>query len=160
MRRNAVIAGSVIASLVTGAVLATTGGAQEQGGQTIKLVTKNARFNLVDHRPRTRGENFGIGDQFSISTPAFRGGKRVGSLDAACFVTLGGKKGRGVCDGVYNLKDGDIYIAVRLRSSDAIGGAVVGGTGAYVGARGSFKSVDRKGNKGGDPSDDTITLLP
>jgi len=39
-------------------------------------------------------------------------------------------------------------------------GSVVGGTRAYAGARGTFTSKDRPGEAAGDPSDDTLTLLP
>ena len=51
-------------------------------------------------------------------------------------------------------------MSARLSADDETAGAVVGGTGAYVGARGTFSSVDRPGEAGGDPSDETITLLP
>ena len=161
MRRKAVVATSVVAMLVLGAVLATTGGAQGQQGQTLKFVTKGGKFSFVDHKPRAkRNEDLGAGDQFMISTPAFSGAKRAGTLDATCTATLGGKNGRGICQGVYTLPSGDIYISARLTPSDTVRGAVTGGTRAFTGARGTFTSVDRPGEKGGDPSDDTITLLP
>jgi hypothetical protein len=161
MRRTAVIATSVMALLGMGAFLAASGGAQEQGGQTINLVTKNFSFKFIDHRPRARGEeDASAGDQFVLSGSAFKAGERVGRVSAQCTFTRGGKNTSGICSGVYALRGGDIYLAVRLRATDTIRGAVVGGTGEYVGARGTFTSVDRKGEKGGDPSDDTITLLP
>ena len=158
MRRTAVIATSVMALLGMGAFLAASGGAQEQGGQTINLVTKNFSFKFIDHRPRARGEeDASAGDQFLLSGPAFKAGKRVGRVSAQCTFTRGGKNTSGICSGVYALRGGDIYVAARLRPTDTVRGAVVGGTGEYIGARGTFKSVDRQG---GDPSDDTITLLP
>ncbi len=142
-----------------GAFLTSSGGAQGPGGQTIKLVTKGGKFKFIDHKPRARSEeDASAGDQFLLSSPTFKGGKRVGRLNAACTFTLGGKNGRGICDGAYSLGDGAIFISVTLRG-ESVSGAVVGGTGAYVGARGTFKSVDRKNTKG-DVSDDTITLLP
>jgi hypothetical protein len=48
----------------------------------------------------------------------------------------------------------------RLTPDDKVDGAVGGGNGAYGGARGTFTSIDRPGEKNGDPSDDTIVLLP
>jgi hypothetical protein len=151
---------SVVAVLSGGAFLATSGGAQTQGGQTIQLVTKNAKFKFVDTRPRQHSDNLGAGDSFMISAPAYQAGKRAGRLDATCTGTLGGKHGRGVCEGVYDLAGGDIYVSARLTSSNNTRGAVTGGTGSYAGKQGTFQTVDRKGTKGGDPSDDTITLLP
>jgi hypothetical protein len=64
-----------------------------------------------------------------------------------------------VCTGVYALSEGELHLQARLAEAD-VHGSVVGGTGAYAGARGTFRSVDRPGEAGGDPSDDTITLLP
>jgi len=158
MQRQAVVAISVVAMLVVGGVLATSGGAQEPGGQTIKLVAKNAKFKSIDHKPRERRGNLGTGDQYTVSQPTFRAGKRVGRLEVTCTATLGGKKPRGLCAGVYTLPGGDIYASARISSSNTNRGAVTGGTGAYVGARGTF--VDRAGDGGGDASDQTITLLP
>ena len=161
MRRTAVIAVAAVAVVAMGTFLASTGGAQGPGGQTIKLVTKNASFKFIDHRPRARREeDASAGDQFLLSAAAFRAGNRVGRLNAQCTFTRGGRNASGICSGVYALRGGDIYLTVRLRPTDTIRGAVVGGTGDYVGARGTFKSVDRKGEKGGDPSDESITLLP
>jgi len=50
--------------------------------------------------------------------------------------------------------------SARLSADDTTSGVVVGGSGAYLGARGTFTSVDRPGEANGDPSDDTIKLLP
>ena len=67
---------------------------------------------------------------------------------------------RGVCDGIYTLADGELHLLARLSQADDLKGSVVGGTGAYVGARGTFASVAGSGTKGGERRDETITLLP
>ena len=64
--------------------------------------------------------------------------------------------------GIYTLAGGEIHLLARLDVSeegDTVG-SIVGGTRAYAGARGTFISRDRRGERGGDPSDDTLTLLP
>jgi hypothetical protein len=162
MRRIPLVAGSAAAAFAGLGILAVTGGAQQPTGRTIELVTKNARFKFVDVPPRARTpDNARPGDQFLISaTLADRAGKRVGGFEAKCSMTRGGKNLRGICDGVYALADGEIFLAARLTPADDVSGAVVGGTGAYAGARGTFSSKDRPGEAGGDPSDETITLLP
>jgi hypothetical protein len=165
MRRTvAIIAGSVVAALATGGVIAVSGGAQTPGGQTIQLVTKNFRFKAIDVPPRERGrEPSGRGDGFVISARVTdRGGARRGTFDAKCTLTRGGRNGSALCEGAYTLSEGQIFLQARFRNSDEgdVNGAVVGGTRAYAGARGTFKTVDRPGERGGDPSDDTITLLP
>jgi hypothetical protein len=164
MQRTAVIAITVVVALVTGAVLAVSGGAQAPGGRTLQLVTKDFRFKAIDVPPRGRGrEPSGSGDGFVISgSVTDRAGARRGSFDAVCTVSRGGRNGRSVCEGVYALSEGEIFLQARLSFSDEgdADGAVVGGTRAFAGARGTFTTVDRPGEGGGDPSDDTITLLP
>ncbi|MBA3261077.1 MAG: hypothetical protein H0T69_01095 [Thermoleophilaceae bacterium] len=167
MYRTAAVALTLAATLVTGGVLAVGGGAQTTSGQTIKLVTKNFHYAFVDNPPKARGRNGrpGIGDAIAFNAIATdAAGKRVGSLNAVITVTNGTSKGRGVGHAIYALPDGQIHalFLTTLAENDALTevGSVVGGTGAYVGARGTVTSVDRKGTANGDPSDDTITVLP
>ena len=91
-------------------------------------------------------------------------GARIGSVDAALTVTRGGRNGGGVGQGLYALADGEIHVTIRFSTSEQEGQRavrpVIGGTGAYAAARGTLTSVDRRGTAGGDPSDETITLLP
>lgn len=163
MRRTAVIGASAVAALGVGAVTAVTSGAQNPGGRTIELVTKDFKFKFVDNPPRARSESSppSMGDQFLINARVFdKAGARLGSFDVTCSTTKGGRRGAAVCTGIWTLRDGELHGIARLGASDDVTGSIVGGTGAYVGARGSFESVDRPGQSGGDPSDDTITLLP
>lgn len=165
MRRHAVIVlTALVAVLATGAILAASGGAQAPEGRTLELVTKNFRFKQVDNPPRSRGRNAppGAGDAFVISgLVTDRAGARRGSFEAACTVTRGGRRGSAVCEGIYALADGEIHLLARVAFSGGdVAGSIVGGTRAYAGARGNFITKDRPGESGGDPSDDTLTLLP
>lgn len=162
MRRTAIIAGSVIAALGAGGILAVSGGAESPDAQTLKYVTKNCSFHFSDVPPRSRGREPqpAAGDGFAISCRVFNeAATRVGTLDATCTFTKGGRAGRGVCEGTYALPDGTLYLLASASTGDTTKGAVVGGDGAYAGAHGTFTSVDRPGQAGGDPSDDTFTLL-
>ena len=61
-----------------------------------------------------------------------------------------------LCIGVAHLADGDLFLQTRFvptTGPNDIHGAVTGGTGADLGARGAFTSV-------GAPSTDTFTILP
>lgn len=163
MQRTVAVAITTVAALATGAVLAVTGGAQDTGGQTIKVITKNCSFKFVDAPPRRRAQASppGSGDSLALSCPAeTTAGERVGNLNAACDITKGGRAFRGVCTGIYRLGGGQIHIVNSVTEADGASGSVVGGTGVYAGARGTFISVDPPGTKDGDPSEDTITLLP
>jgi hypothetical protein len=59
------------------------------------------------------------------------------------------------CSGVYELSDGDIVVAGRLSGGNTDRLAIIGGTGAYAGARGTLSSVN-----GATRTVDTIELLP
>lgn len=161
MRRTAIIAGSAVAALATAGVLAVSGGAQAPPGQTIQLVERGGTEKFVDVAPRSNRAP-SAGDAFLFSTPLFSSAnQRSGTLDAKCAFTKGGARtARGVCEGVYALPDGDLYAVAKLSDSSTTTGAITGGTRAYAGARGTFQSVDLPGEKGGDPSNTTITLLP
>jgi hypothetical protein len=61
-----------------------------------------------------------------------------------------------LCTAVAHLADGDLYLETRftpVNGPSDVRGAVTGGTGAYLGARGEFTMV-------GSPSTDTFTILP
>jgi len=90
-------------------------------------------------------------------------GRRAGVFDLACLFPKDTARAgaAGLCDGAYALAGGDIHVVARVKS-ESVTGAVVGGTGSYVGARGIFTSIERPGDqeRNGSPKDDTITLLP
>jgi hypothetical protein len=167
MRRTAVItAGSVVAALAVGGVLAVAGGAEAPAATTIKLVTKNCTHTTIDVPPRMRGRNSppGAGDGTAGSCRLLdTAGARAGTLDVACLFPrgIGRTGGAGICHGTYALAGGDIHVVVRAHSED-VSGAIVGGTGSYIGARGTFTSIERRGDqeRTGSPKDDTIVLLP
>jgi hypothetical protein len=162
MRRTAVIAASVATALAAGGVIASTGGAQTTGGTTINLVTKNCKVHYTDNPPKAkkRVEYPGVGDALTIACTSFdQSGAKAGTLDAYCHITRGGKAFVGVCEGLYRLAGGEIYVSARTGAGNTTAGPVTGGTDMYAGARGTFVSVDRSGADN-SPSDDVITLLP
>ena len=114
MNRTLIAAGSVVAVLATGGVLAVSGGAQAPGGQTIRLITKNYVAKMIDTPPRRGEGSFGSGDRFVSSAYVVNAaGRRRGTFDADCAVTRGGF-GRFVCDGVYVLSEGHIFVQMRF----------------------------------------------
>jgi hypothetical protein len=95
-----------------------------------------------------------LGDTIVFTNPlADTAGGRVGRLRANCAATVGNAnflKGVLTCTVVLTLRDGALMvIADSSPGSPKTTGAVVGGTGAYAGARGVLVSED---------SIDTITL--
>ena len=79
---------------------------------------------------------------------------QAGTFNAVCIATSGGVRGRLSCTGTYALAGGTLMGQALLVGEDAVQIAIVGGTGAYAGARGYVTSVERRnGNL------DTIHLL-
>lgn len=161
MRRTPVISAAIVAVLAAGGILAVSGGAQAPTGQTIQFTERGGNEKYVDVAPRAKRRfQFGAGDSFLFSNRLFDGAnKRVGRLDVRCSITVGGRSARGTCVGVFALPDGDLHAAARLSTASETNGAITGGTRAYAGARGTFKTVD-PGEDSNQPTKTTITLLP
>lgn len=172
----------VVAASGAALVLSATSGAQGQGGKqgqapppaqerTIVLYEKDeaSTFRFVDAKPFTRLTRNGprqtsIGDAFILGTPLFGDAaltQSAGRLRVHCTAMNGSRRFDRVtflCDGAYSLKDGTILLSGLYKPAEGaqlIKIAVVGGTDAYVGARGSVTIEDPEpGN-----SKDTIRLL-
>ena len=127
---------------------------------------KGSSFTIVDNPPLStrRGEAppaVTPGDQFVSSKRLLdSAGNRAGRIEAACSAVKPARAlGAGaayLCTGVAHLADGDLFLAARITPVDGPSddhGAVTGGTGAYLGARGDFALV-------GQPSTDTFNILP
>ena len=123
---------------------------------TFKEVDKGSSFHIVDAPPKTsRSHHLSPGDQFVIQNPlASAAGKRIGTLRATCSMTTSKDS---ICYGVFSFQNGTLDALVAMANTEkstTTSGGILGGTGAYAGARGSFVSKDTK--TGGD---DTVTLL-
>ena len=164
MRSRSAIAATSGAVLVTAAVLAGTGSAQAPGPRTLKFTEgqRGSTFKFVDNPPRSRGRTertmtTSMGDVLVFTNPLVNGaGQRSGVLYVNCVVARGGALDRTfvLCHAVAKLRDGDIAIEVATGFGDVIRGPIVGGTGAYNGARGTFTARE------GRPTVDTFELLP
>jgi hypothetical protein len=157
------------AAVVAIIVVATSAGGQAPQGRTITLIEqpKGSTFGFVDNPPKTRrtkqGEpvRFSAGDIEAFSSRVTdQQGNPQGRVDAHCIVSRPGgpRTEEDSCLGAFTLRDGTIALATATRGEQTkITIAVVGGTGAYNGARGTMTSVysPKTGR-----STDTIELLP
>lgn len=173
----AVIVGGVLAA---GLAVTATSGAQGQGqGQggpaaqdrTIVLyeAEKGETFRFVDAKPFTRlsrGEprRISAGDGLVIGVPLTSDAaltQSAGRLRVHCVAMNGSRRFDRVaflCDGAYSLKDGTLLVSGLFKptaGAQQIKIAVVGGTDAYEGARGSVTIEDPERGT----STDTIRLL-
>jgi hypothetical protein len=128
------------------AAAATAGRAQTAGATYVITPVGKERLAFSDASPKGfRHNRFSLGDQLFITTKVTRDGAVAGTAQATITVSdphpLEGDRAHGVVSAVYHLADGDIYTVgtYRFADSGAGRGAIVGGTGAYAGARGTVE---------------------
>jgi len=158
---------TVVAAAVTATflaiVLASIGSAQQPGERTLTFTERNnlATFKLVDNPPRSRGgARLSLGDMFVFASPLFDAANesRVGRLASTCTVIKRGNFDTAgfQCATSFRLPDGTIEAqGLSGFGRTSVRFAVVGGTQAYEGARGTFT-----GTGSGRTSTDVIHLLP
>ncbi len=156
------------AAAVTAAVAASPALAQSPAGQTIKFreLNKGSHFRFIDNAPRTKfakqePKSLSAGDQFVFGAPLADATGRIGDVRVTCAATKDSKTFENahlLCTGAFVLRAGTLFIAVAATRNTVTTGAVTGGTGAYVGARGSFTSTDTK--TAGAKANDVVTLVP
>jgi hypothetical protein len=151
-------AAAALLAVAAVAVLATSGRAQETRATYVITPVGKETLAFSDAKPTGfRHNRFSLGDQLFLSTKVMRDGTVAGTAQATITVSdarpLRGDRAHGVVSSVYHLADGDLYTVgtVLFDDSGTGRGAVVGGTGAYAGARGTV-----------DPSHDrdVVHLLP
>ena len=161
-RFAALAAAAAAAAVVAAPVLADT----SSDGHTITFreLNKGSRFNYIDNPPRNphnRRPVFSVGDQFALANPLADSSGKLGELRALCTFTKKARAqdnvnpGHPFCTGAFVLKSGTLFIETTDAGGSKTTGAVVGGTGSYVGARGTFQSVSTKSG-----ANDSVTLLP
>jgi hypothetical protein len=126
-------------------------------------------FSFADNPPKSSPSNrdepkLSNGDQITFTADIIdRSGKDVGDLDATCTVTAtttgAFDDSRAQCLGTADVPGGTLTLTVGGKAFGAgtTQGAVVGGTGDYAGATGSFSSSDESGTD--KPSQDTFKLF-
>lgn len=165
MKHTSLTAAAVVTAAAAIAASAFTGSAQT-APRTIVLreTTTGSLVDFVDNLPHSRERRgapaASLGDGLAISTRLVdAAGARAGRLEATCTAVRPGRVQDGagfLCTAVAHLADGDLFLATRFRPVNGpsdVHGALTGGTGAYLGARGDFTMK-------GAPSIDTFTILP
>ncbi|MEK6278037.1 MAG: hypothetical protein AABM29_08495 [Actinomycetota bacterium] len=96
------------------------------------------------------------GSGFALSIPLQDSSKKtVGRINATCIATQPspGQRINGTCSGTADVPDGQLAINVGGEIGDNVSGAIVGGTGKYEGATGTFTS-----KSSGEGSKDTFDI--
>lgn len=163
MPRLLTVVAAAVAAAFLAVVLASSGSAQAPGERTLTFTERNnlATFKLVDNPPRNReGDRLSVGDMFVFASPLFDAANesRVGRLASTCTVVKRGSFDTAgfQCATSFRLRDGTIEAqGLSGFGQTSVRFAVVGGTEAYEGARGTFT-----GTTSGRTSTDVIHLLP
>ncbi len=159
---------ALAAAALTAAAVATPVLAQSSGGGqtlTFRELDKGSRFQYIDNAPRNKPHRrpvFSVGDQFVLGNPLADDSGKIGELRATCTLTKkapannnGVNQGHPFCTGAFVLKAGTVFVETVDSGAKSTNGAVVGGTGAYAGARGTFTSTNTKTG-----ANDVVNLLP
>jgi hypothetical protein len=158
-RRPVAVAVAVVAvcAVASGALVAAPGHAQ-QAGRSYTIATLKTRGSvwIAGGGKAMRVGRLNPGNRLLETSDVRRDdgvqGVFVGTVMVASPRTVAAKRAVGMMRGVYRFGDGDIYVDgfVTFAGPSATG-VIVGGTGAYQGARGSFDSTEAK---------DVLHLLP
>ena len=145
---------------------ATPAHAQAPSGTlTFHEPASGGTFNIIDNAPKSKTKGartrFSTKDAIVFTNPLQdASGKRAGTLKVICWITTAGtfQTAKSDCLGKFQLSNGSIFVGVENQSfaSNTTDGTIVGGTGSYVGAKGTLHSVSNDN----DTSDDTITFTP
>jgi hypothetical protein len=158
MRRLSILA--VPAVLVLG-LSACGGGGYDT--ETVKAKEKDTNdFGFNDAPPKAKitkqgPDKLSPGDQLSFRSLMLQGGKQVGEFDVNCSVVHGGNfdTARTQCTGTAGLAGGQLSLMAGVTfGNPVVSGAIVGGTGKYKGAGGTFTSH----NHDNAPNDDTFEI--
>jgi hypothetical protein len=132
---------ALIAAVAAAAVLAISAGGKPRASQAPADFTVTTTFNdrnvrFVDNPPRRRESP---GDVLIL--PGTFTGAKSGSLQVTCTVVNRPRRNRetALCSGTAILADGQIALQGSIVGDpQAVTVAIVGGTGAYNGAKGTF----------------------
>jgi hypothetical protein len=155
-RRTAAVTAALAAAGLAAGLVADSGRAQDPG-RTVTITYLKGSESSVDAAPKgLRRGKASLGDQFFLGVTIRRDDGVRGRLQAT--YTVGQKKvplvkSRGTLTGAYRFPDGTIFVQAEgtFDDTDVDRGAIVGGTGAYSGARGTLDS---------DKTHDVLHLLP
>jgi len=164
---NRLLIPAALGAIATAATVAASGGAQTSGERTITVFEDVAHESsaLVDNAPRSPSRNpdsrrfrLSAGDEHVARTPLLdgKGGARLGTSYAHAVV-VGGKRftsARLQADVILTLRDGTIALT-GVAGAAQQPFAVIGGTGAYAGARGTATERETEGG-----AELEIRLLP
>lgn len=148
MKRTSVLLTAALLAGGAGAVISSSGSAQAPTLRTLTFTESNAK----EYATRYNEKVFSPDDSY-VFTASLRDAAGPAGRESGACSAIG--RNSTECQGTLFLKAGKIFVAGGTSSGARTTIGVVGGTGAYIGARGTLTTIDRKS---GDLL--TVTLLP
>jgi hypothetical protein len=123
---------------------------------TFQELEKGSTFAFIDNAPTSELRHgfpvkISAGDQFVGTNPLASGGKKIGELRTLCVATksVSAKNFDAagfICSGTFTFGgQGTLVASAVIGSHSGTEGAIVGGTGIYANARGTFVTKEGKG---------------
>jgi hypothetical protein len=138
--------GAIAMSAVAAAMVLAGCSDKTTGDEQTLTFTENegqGEFGIIGNATQNRTPP---GKGFSLSLPLQDSSKKtVGEFNAICIATQpsSGNNLTGTCSGVADVPGGQLAIQVGGPITQGVTGAIVGGTGKYEGATGTFTSPDK-----------------
>ena len=131
--RATAIAASIAAAALVSGIGASSGGAST-GVASLRFYERPGPTSVVDNAPK--GKKAGRGDLIVYANPVFdRQGTQVGTDHGVCTVL---SSSQSQCEATLALPKGQIVTHGLQGMTSSFEVAVIGGTGAYAGARGTM----------------------
>jgi hypothetical protein len=141
------VRGGAIAMSAVAAAMVLAGCTDEtQGDEQTLTFTENedqGEFGIIGNPTQNRTKP---GDGFALYLPLQDSSKNtVGEINASCIATQpsSGDDITGTCSGVVDVPGGQLAIQIGGPVTQGVTGPIVGGTGKYEGATGTFTSPDK-----------------
>lgn len=149
MKRSSVVLTAALLAGGAGAVLSTSGSAQQPALRTLTFTERGAR----EFATRFSEKRLSPDDSFVFTARLVDGANQpAGREQGACSAI---SRNATECQATLFLKAGKIFISGGTTFGAKTTLGVVGGTGAYIGVRGTMTATDRRS---GDQL--VVTLLP
>jgi hypothetical protein len=137
MKRSYVAVAAVLIGGGVAIAASSVGGAQQPAFRTLSFTEKNHQ----EYETKYNEKKFSPDDTFVFTAQLLSNNQPVGRSQGACTATAGNAS---ECRGTLFLKDGKLFIlgGTTFNSKTTLG--IVGGTGPYIGSRGTLTTTKRK----------------
>jgi hypothetical protein len=137
MKRSYVAVAAVLIGGGVAVVSSSIGGAQQPAFRTLTFTEKNHQEYATKYDEKRTSPD----DTFVFTSQLLANGQPVGRDQGACTAVASDAS---ECRGTLYLKDGKIFILGGTKSNSKTTLGIVGGTGPYIGSRGTLTTTKRK----------------